>query len=158
MLRNREGLAALLAAGAMIVPVALAVPAHATTLSGCTVTPRKPVFAQTWTNDGRKNVTYKVDITCSSGRSIDVTQKRWEADNYSSDDLGGTTYYHLHFDQTDTVTKSVTKPLPTDGVGEGDNYAEVYQKSDFYVTSDDNPPVVSKTTAWESSSIISIHE
>jgi hypothetical protein len=158
--RSKGGLAALLTAAALIAPAAFAAPAHASrTESGCTVTPRKPVFTQKFTNDGRKKIEYKVDITCDGGRSVDVTQQRWEQDNYSADDLEGTTHYNdVHFNSRTTVTKSVVKALPTDGVGEGDNYAEVFQKVRFKVTSDDNPPVVSGLTAWDSSSVVSIHE
>jgi hypothetical protein len=46
---------ALLSAAALAAPVVLAASAHAsTTSSGCTVTPRKPVFTNTSTSDGRK--------------------------------------------------------------------------------------------------------
>jgi hypothetical protein len=156
---NRAKLAAVLAAGALIMPVALAAPAHAsTTESGCTVTPRKPVATGDLTSDGRKKIEYKLDITCDAGRSIYVTQERWEDDTFSSDDLQGTTHYNVHFNGTTTVTKSSIQALPADGFGEGDNYAEVYQYESFHVTSDGNPPVVSADTYWEASSVASIRE
>src|SRR6476660_6313921 len=138
---------ALLSAAALAAPVVLAAPAHAsTTASGCTVTPRKPVFTNTFTGDGRKKIEYKVDITCEAGRTANVTQQRMEQDNLSSDDLQGTTHYNVHFNSRTTVTKSAVQALPTDGIGEGQDYAEVYQTVTFHVTSDDNPPIVSAET------------
>jgi hypothetical protein len=159
MSRRRAGLTALLAAAALIAPAALAAPAHAsTTASGCTVTPRKPVFTGDFTSDGRKKIEYKVDITCDGGRTVYVTQERWENDNYSADDLQGTTHFNIHFNSATTVTKSAIQALPTDGIGEGSDYAEVYESISFYVASDGNPPVISADTPWEFSSIVSIRE
>jgi hypothetical protein len=159
MSRRRGALAALLTAGALIAPAALAAPAHATTDSGCTITPHNPRATGDLTGSGAKKVEYKVDITCSAGRSVYVTQERWEEDNFSLDDKQGTTHWNdIHFSTKSTVTKSTVKPLPTDGVGEGENYAEVYQRVNFYVVSDDVPPIVSSTTPWDYSSTISIHE
>ncbi len=150
---------AFLAAGALAAPVVLAAPAHAsTTASGCTVTPRKPVFTNTFTSDGRKKIEYKVDITCDAGRTANVTQKRMEQDSLSSDDLQGTTHYNVHFNSRTTVTKSSVQALPTDGIGEGQDYAEVYELVTFHVTSDDNPPIISAETWPEASSVVSIHE
>ena len=150
---------ALLATAALAAPVVLAAPAHAsTTASGCTVTPRKPVFTNTFTSDGRKKMEYKVDITCDAGRTANVTQRRWEQDNLSSDDLQGTTGYNVHFLSRTTVTKSSIQALPTDGIGEGSDYAEVYQQVSFHVTSDDSPPVISAETPREASSVVSVRE
>ena len=110
------------------------------------------------TSDGRKKIEYKVDITCDAGRTANVTQQRWEHDNLSTDDLQGTTGYNVHFLSRTTVTKSAIQALPTDGIGEGYDYAEVYQPVSFHVTSDDTPPVISADTRWESSPVVSIRE
>ena len=56
------------------------------------------------------------------------------------------------------VTNSAVQALPTDGIGEGSDYAEVYESISFYVASDGNPPVISADTPWEFSSVVSIHE
>lgn len=161
MSRIHGGLVTLLAtAAALIAPAVLAAPAaHAsTTESGCTVTPYKPVATGDTYPDGVKKIKYKVDITCDGGRTAHVTQQRKEQDNLSGDDLLGTTSWSVHFDSRSTVTKSVTGPLPADGWAEGDNYAEPYQNTRFYVVDDGTPPVTSPTTKWEKSAVASIRE
>ncbi|HEY7008660.1 MAG TPA: hypothetical protein VH395_06965 [Jatrophihabitantaceae bacterium] len=159
MSRTRGGLAALLTAAALIAPAALAAPAHAsTTESGCTVTPHKPTATGDLASNGQKEISYKLDISCSAGRSVYVTEERWENDNFSSDDFLGSTPYNIHFNGTTTVTKNWVQALPTDGVGEGSDYAEVYESVSFYVVSDGNPPVTSPSTWWEFSPTASIRE
>lgn len=159
MSRTHGGLAALVATtAALIAPAVFAAPAHATTTSGCTVTPYKPVAVAGTYPDGAKKIQYKVDITCDGGRTAHVTQQRWEQDKYSSDDNLGSTSWSVHFNSRTTVHETVTKPLPADGWGEGANYAEPYQRVHFYVVDDGNPPVTSKTTAWQYSAVASIRE
>ncbi len=157
MFRSKKALAvtAMVAAG---LPLAMAVPANATvTSSGCTVTPLAPEFHNQWTSAGDKRIQYKVQVTCSAGRSVSVTQERWEADTTSADDYIGTSTLTNDFTSAGgTVTRTVTATLP-DADPWGDDNEEMYQRVRFTVTSVGNPPVVSAVTSWDYSPTRTFH-
>ncbi len=155
MFRSKKALRVLVAAGVAAVPLALMAPADATvTSSGCTVTPLAPEFHNQWTTGGDKRIQYKVVVTCSTGRSITVTQERWEADTTSADDLIGSSTLTNDFTSAGgTVTRTVTATLP-DSDPWGDDNEEMYQRVHFKVTSNG---VTSRVTAWDYSPTRTFH-
>ena len=117
-----------LTAVAAAAPLALALPAQASTTSSlCTVTPQAPVFDHL-DSSGQKVIKYATTVYCQSGRSIEIQDQRWDDDTWdfipSADDPYGTT----------TVDKSVTKTLP-DADAWGDDNEEMYHSVRFRVTS-----------------------
>lgn len=129
MSRSKAAVKALAVAAAVAMPVGLALPAYASTASGCTVTPKKPVFAG-FNDNGVKLVDYRIDVTCSSGRTVDIIQQRYEQDWPDADDLLGTTRFSEDFTGSGgSLTLSNVRTLPdTDAL---DSYEEVYQQVHF---------------------------
>jgi hypothetical protein len=153
MLRSKTTLKALVAAAALALPVGLMAPAHANSSSGCTVVPLTPQANGTINVNGDKMVDYKLTVVCSVGRSIHITESRWEDDPVGGDDATGTTFIdrdYTHVAGNTTIT--VSAPLPdTDDLW--DNYEEVYHRVHFTVSSNG---VTSPFTAWQYSGIRSI--
>lgn len=155
MSRRKHALAILAALASFALPLGIAGPAHATTTtSGCTVTPRTPEFHNDWTASGEKRIQYKVDVTCTAGRSITITQERWEEDWTSADDfIGSTTLTNDFTAAGGTVTRTVTATLP-DADGWGDDNEEMYQRVQFTVSSNG---VTSPVTSWDYSPTQTFH-
>ena len=112
-----------------------------------------PAYASTGVD---KWIDYDVEITCSSGRTIEVEMQRWEADsvlNGADDFIGDSTHVH-YFSGTASDAWTVTGVLP-DNDGGFDQYSETYQIVRFRVTSSNG--VHGSWTAWEPSAARSIH-
>jgi hypothetical protein len=81
---NKKSWAALALAAAAVVPLGLAAPAHASTYKdGCTVTPKAPYFAGTYTAGNVPEVYYPYDLTClasNAAMSVEVKTETWESD------------------------------------------------------------------------------
>jgi hypothetical protein len=152
---SRKALLALTGIAAMAMPLAVASSASAaTTASGCTVTPLKPVYDH-MNSSGQKVIKYETKVYCDAGRSIQIQDKRLDQDWTSADDLYGVTIYNnISFDSPATVYKSVLKVLP-DADAWGDDNEEMYHSVAFQVTSDNG--VVSAWTNWEDSPVVSFH-
>jgi hypothetical protein len=153
---NRSRLAAtgLMATAALAAPLALAMPAQAHTSSGCTVTTEDPRHNGLFFSNGRKQVEYVIDVTCDPGRSINISQERWEYDPGNADDLIGTSFLVRDFTNAGGSTEIVlTRELPdTDDLW--DQYEEMYHRVRFTVTSNG---VTSPLTGWHVSGTTSIH-
>ncbi len=145
----------LIALAAAAMPLAVMSPAGATvTSSGCTVTPLAPEFHNQWTTGGDKRIQYKVNVTCSAGRTISITQERWEADTTSADDFIGSSTLTNNFTAAGgTVTRTVTATLP-DADPWGDDNEEMYQRVRFTVSSNG---VTSPVTVWDYSATRTFH-
>jgi len=155
MLFPRKALLALMTGvAAVALPLAVAGSASAaTTASGCTVTPLKPVYDH-MNSSGQKVIKYETKVYCDAGRSIEIQDETLEQDWTSADDYYGTTIYNIRFDNAATVYKSVLKVLP-DADAWGDDNEEMYHAVGFQVTSDNG--VVSAWTSWENSPVVSFH-
>ena len=126
-------------------PVALAVPADASTsLRGCTVDPLKP------TDAGRNIAEFKIKIDCNGKKVVEVRQKRFEKDRHGRDDkLGDTTSWTKYFDRHDgKVTVSKKSWIDKDRGKD-----RVYQEVSFRVKSGNN---WSDWTKWERSDVATI--
>lgn len=143
---------ALAAAAAIALPLGMALPAHATTSNGCTVTPLKPVFAG-FNSSGVKLLDYKISVTCSADRTANITQKRYDQDWPDADDLLGTSTFTRSFGSSggSTTISNVRTVVDTDPF---DAYEEDYQQVHFSVTSNG---VTSPYTSYQSSAVLSIH-
>ena len=146
-----------LTAIAAAAPLALALPAQASSTTGlCTVTPQAPVFDH-FNSSGEKVIKYPTTVYCQSGRSIEIQDQRWDDDTWdlvpSADDPYGTTTYNITFTSTSTEYKSAAKTLP-DSDAWGDDNEEMYHSVRFRVTSNG---VTSPWTAWEDSTVVSFH-
>ena len=146
-----------LTAVAAAAPLALALPAQASTTSSlCTVTPRAPFFDHL-DSTGQKVISYGTTVYCQSGRSIEIQDQRCDDDTYdlipSADDPHGITTYNITFNSTSTVYESAAKTLP-DSDPWGDDNEEMYHSVRFRVTSNG---VTSPWTAWEGSTVVSFH-
>jgi hypothetical protein len=153
MLRSKTALKALVAAAALAVPVGLMVPAQANSSSGCTVVPLTPQANGTIDVNGNKMVDYKMTVVCSIGRTIHITDSRWEDDPVGGDDATGTSFIDRDYTQVaGNTTITVTRALPdTDDLF--DNYEEVYHRVHFTVSSNG---VTSPFTAWQYSGVRAI--
>ena len=151
----RHALKALVALSAVAIPLGIAGPAHATvTSSGCTVTPLAPVFKNQWTSTGDKRIQYPVEVSCSAGRSITITDERWEADTTSADDFIGSSTLVNSFGSTGgTLTRTITATLP-DSDPWGDDNEEMYHRVRFTVSSNG---VTSPVTVWDMSPTRTFH-
>ncbi|MBP1233063.1 hypothetical protein JOE40_002707 [Arthrobacter sp. PvP102] len=123
-------------------PVALAVPADASTsLRGCTVDPLKP------TDAGKNLAEFKIRIHCNGNKIVDVRQKRFERDRHGRDDrLGSSEWRRLEFNRHDermTLSKK-------DSVEKDKGKDRVYQEVSFRVKSGNN---WSDWTQWERSDV-----
>lgn len=143
---KKSAFAALAAAAASIVlPIAMASPASAATSSGCTVTPLKPIFAG-FNSSGVKLVNYRVAVDCAAGRTVSITQQRYEEDGFlNPDDYLGTTSW------TTSGTRVLNNVRTLVNTESGDE--EVYHKVQFRVTSNG---VTSPWTSYQKSSVLSI--
>lgn len=136
--------------GLAAVPVALAAPAQASTTNfNCTVTPLKPVFAG-FNSSGVKLVDYKIQVRCYSDRYINITQQRWEEDDWpNGDDHLGTSYFSRHLNYwSGPVTISNVRTLVNGEVGN----EEVYQQIRWQEGSNG---VWSPYTGWKYSGVTS---
>jgi hypothetical protein len=71
-----------LTAVAAAAPLALALPAQASTTTGlCTVTPQAPV-SDHLDGSGQKVISYGTTVYCQSGRSIEIQDQRWDDDTW----------------------------------------------------------------------------
>jgi hypothetical protein len=151
---SRKALLALTGIAALAMPLAVAGSASAaTTSTGCTVTPLKPVFDHT-NSSGNKVIKYETKVYCDAGRSIEIQDERLDQDWTSADDYYGTTIYNISFDNAATVYKSVLKVLP-DADAWGDDNEEMYHAVGFQVTEDNG--YVAPWTSWEDSPVAQFH-
>jgi len=133
-------------------PVALAVPADASTsLRGCTVDPLKPRAddkKDDWKKgDWKKEVDFKIRIDCNGKKTVDVRQKLFEKKSYRHDDSLGYCKFEKHFDSHDG---RVTTNCKADA-RKGD---KVYHEVSFRVKTGNN---WSDWTKWERSEVVTIH-
>lgn len=146
-----------LTAVAAAAPLALALPAQASTTSSlCTVTPWAPYFDHI-DSSGQKVINYGTTVYCESGRSIEIQDQRWDDDSGdlvpSKDDPHGITTYTIDFPGTSVEYRSAAKDLP-DSDPWGDDNEEMYHSVRFRVTSNG---VTSPWTKWEKSTVTSFH-
>ena len=84
--RRKVALLTAIGLGAVAAPFALAAPAQAAgTNYACSVTPLRPVFAG-HNSAGVKLVDYRVQVYCNTDRYINITQERWEEDDWPNGD------------------------------------------------------------------------
>ena len=149
-----------LAAGALMVPLLVASPGHATTTdSGCTVTPERPVYSGINNGGNIPLVDYKITAQCDAGLTLHLDQVRKEQDTNARegdpvDDQTGTFQKDFTFPNGGTKHITVRVPLPNTGPANEGPKEEVYQEVSFSVT---NGPVTSAPTAYELTSTRSIH-
>jgi len=125
-------------------PVALAVPADASTsLRGCTVDPLKP------TDAGRNLAEFKIRIDCNGKKVVEVRQKRFEKDRHGRDDFLGRSEFKESFDRHDGRVTVSNK----DSVHKDKGRDRVYQEVSFRVKSGNN---WSDWTKWERSDVATI--
>lgn len=127
---------------ALVGPVVLATPAHAsTTHDGCTVTPGVPYFSGTFDASGTKRVDRLVMVTCDAGRSVKTDSEFWEQDTIAEEGtapdskIGELTSTFTFASGIGRTTKSVVlrRTLPQPPL-DADNSAEVYHSLRFQVT------------------------
>ena len=149
---SRKAALALTGLAALAMPLAVAGAASASTSTGCTVTPLKPVFDHL-NSSGDKVIRYDTKVYCDAGRSIEILDERRDQDNFSLDDFEGSKVYDLRFDSADTVTESVQAVLPdADDWTEGANTEEMYHSVGFQVTPDNAP--AAPWTNWDDSPMV----
>jgi hypothetical protein len=149
---SRKAALALTGLAALAMPLAVAGAASASTSTGCTVTPLKPVFDHL-NSSGNKVIRYDTKVSCDAGRSIEILDERRDQDNFSLDDFEGSKVYDLRFDSADTVTESVQAVLPdADDWTEGANTEEMYHSVGFQVTPDNAP--AAPWTNWDDSPMV----
>ena len=151
---GRRGKAAMVAAlglGMVAAPFALAAPAQAAGTSyACSVTPLRPAFAG-FNSSGVKLVDYQIQVHCNTDRYINITQERWEEDDWpNGDDHLGTSYFSRHLNQySGTVTIHNVRTLVDGEIGN----EEIYQKVSFQEGSNG---VWSPYTGWYYSGVTSM--
>jgi hypothetical protein len=151
---GRRGKAAMVAAlglGMVAAPFALAAPAQAAGTSyACSVTPLRPAFAG-FNSSGVKLVDYQIQVHCNTDRYINITQERWEEDDWpNGDDHLGTSYFSRHLNQySGTVTIHNVRTLVDTEIGN----EELYQKVSFQEGSNG---VWSPYTGWHYSGVTSM--
>jgi hypothetical protein len=152
-IRRKLALLLALGLGAAAVPVALAAPAQANTTSyGCAVTPLQPVFAG-FNSAGVKLVDYRIQVRCYSDRYVNISQERWEEDDWpNGDDYLGTSYFSRHLNYwSGPVTISNVRTLVNGEIGN----EEVYQKVRWQEGSNG---VWSPYSGWKSSAVTSMSD
>ena len=148
---SRKAALALTGFAALAMPLAVAGAASASTSTGCTVTPLKPVWDHT-NSSGNKVIRYDTKVSCDAGRSIEILDERSDQDNFSLDDFEGSKIYDLRFDSAATVTESVQAVLPdADSLAEGAD-KEMYHSVGFQVTPDNGP--AAPWTNWDDSPMV----
>ncbi len=151
---------AAITAAALVAPLLIAGSgAASTTDSGCTTTPKRPIFSGEYNGSNIPLVDYKVDVTCEAGLSIEVWMQRNEQDLVSregdpDDDLTGLTIRTLDFTEAGTKTIRVRKALPNTGPANEGAVEEVYSGVGFFVSSG---PVTSDFTGYELTQVRAIH-
>ena len=137
--------------GVAAAPVALALPASANTLQGCTVTPLTPVFAGY--TAGVKQLRHNVAIACFGARSIEVQQTVMEDDAVPDpDDFVVTRINGFPTGANGVVViRGITENLPNTEAGA----EEIYQKVRFRVTPN-STGVQGPWTTYESSGSLTI--
>jgi hypothetical protein len=149
-----------MAAGVLMLPLAAAVPAHATTTSdGCTVSPERPVYSGKNNGSNIPLIDYKVTATCDLGVTLHLSQVRMEQDTLAregdaKDDQTGTFNHDFTFPNGGTKHITVRVPLPNTGPASEGPTEEVYQKVSFSVT---NGNTNSAPTPFELTQTRSIH-
>ncbi len=129
-------------------PLAAAASANAsTTLWGCTVDPKDPVFDHINPANGDKVILYQYEITCAAGRTVEVEQHIHEEDPGSYTHITDNTRSE-HFSTGDTVTKGWLNTLPQADVSGAE---EMYHQVKFRVTLDNLSQ--SGWTAFEKSAV-----
>jgi hypothetical protein len=124
--RRKLALLSAIGLGMASVPLALAAPAQASVTNyACSVTPLKPIFAG-HNSSGVKLVDYRIQVRCYSDRYVNITQERWEEDDWpNGDDHLGTSYFSRHLNYASGyVTISNIRTLVDGEIGN----EEVYQK------------------------------
>ena len=149
---SRKAALALTGLAALAMPLAVAGAASASTSTGCTVTPLKPVFDHL-NSSGDKVIRYDTKVSCDAGRSIEILDERRDQDYWSADDFEGSKVYNVPFDSAGTVTESVQAVLPdADDWTEGANTEEMYHSVGFQVTPDNAP--AAPWTNWDDSPMV----
>lgn len=139
---------ALAVAIAGLVPISLAVPAHAATVvshDGCTITVDPPSFTKHWNGSGAKLYDYPYHLTCAAspgGVTVKVTHERWESDLVgragdpdAPDEFTGRSKQSLSFPaagKTRNIIVRAVLPLTNDDT---DARLEMYQTATFRVKS-----------------------
>ncbi|WP_426566067.1 hypothetical protein ACPPVT_05750 [Angustibacter sp. McL0619] len=150
MTMNKTRAAVALAAVAAI-PLAFAAPAQAsTTRSGCTVTPKAPYFAGTYTAANVPQVYYPVDISCVGGAptavTVELNLQTWEQDltgragdvdangvnNADEDRIGSGSASRYFTTAGGSTTVNFLGTLPHTDT---DSNEEIYDKTQFRVIS-----------------------
>ncbi|MBT2596293.1 hypothetical protein [Arthrobacter sp. ISL-72] len=149
--RRKIALLTALGLGVVAAPFALAAPAQAAGTSyACSVTPLAPVFAG-HNSSGVKLVDYRMRVYCNTDRYINITQQRWEQDDWpNGDDHLGTSTFSRHLNQySGAVTISNVRTLVDGEIGN----EELYQKVSFQEGSNG---VWSPYTGWYYSGVTSM--
>lgn len=149
--RSKAAVVAALGLGMVAAPFALAAPAQAAgTNYACSVTPLRPAFAG-FNSSGVKLVDYQIQVRCNADRYINITQQRWEEDDWPNpDDHLGTTNFSRHLNQySGTVTIHNVRTLVDGEIGN----EELYQKVSFQEGSNG---VWSPYTGWHTSGVTSM--
>lgn len=149
--RRKLAMVTAIGLGMVAAPFALAAPAQAAGTSyACSVTPLNPVFAG-HNSSGVKLVDYQIRVYCNTDRYINITQQRWEQDDWpNSDDHLGTTNFSRHLNQySGVVTLHNVRTLVDGEIGN----EELYQKVSFQEGSNG---VWSPYTGWYYSGVTSM--
>jgi hypothetical protein len=126
-LRRKLALLSVIGLGMASVPVAFAAPAQASVTNyACSVTPLKPIFAG-HNSSGVKLVDYRIQVRCYSDRYINITQQRWEEDDWpNGDDHLGTSYFSRHLNNASGyVTISNVRTLVNGEIGNEEVYHQI---------------------------------
>jgi len=127
---------------AAIAAIGFAGAAQAVTTSGCTATPLTPIYSYT-NSAGVKVLDYRITVSCSSGRTAQITQERWEEDDWpNGDDLVGTSTFNVQ----GSTTLHNYRTLVDGELG----MEEMYQKIRMRVSSNG---VTSPWTGWQKSGV-----
>jgi hypothetical protein len=125
-------------------PVALAVPADASTsLRGCTVDPLKP------TDAGKNLADFRIKVDCNGNKTVEIRQKRFEQDGRRHDDFLGQSKFKESFDRHDGRITIHSK----DNVDKDRGKDRVYHEVSFRVKAGNN---WSDWTRWEKSDVATI--
>lgn len=138
---TRRILVGSLAAAAIAAPLTLAAaPAQAATLNGCTVNPLTPSVV---TIAGVKRVQYRVQVSCSANRIVQIRDYRYESDDpagLAGDDYLGNVVHLRTFAGAGSATLVSYGALPnTESSNE-----EVYHRTSFRVAT------IAGVTGWTS--------
>jgi len=125
-------------------PVALAIPADASTsLRGCTVDPLKP------TDERNNKADFRIKVDCNGNKTVEIRQKRFEKDRHGRDDFLGRSEFTEHFRHHDGRVIIHSK----DKVEKDKGKDRVYHEVSFRVKTGNN---WSDWTKWERSDVAKI--